>query len=510
MSPDATVQPAGEPDATIHEASEGVTATASLGGGEVPVTTPISSSSAALDAPTHVGVLIAPPRRRRVAFARQYARGIAARERELTDLMHDELAKPRWEAFTGDILPVLAGARWCRSRGKRLLTPKPVRGGGVFFAGQRQRIHRLPRGRVGIIATWNYPVSLLGIQLLHAVFAGNKVTVKPSERSPRTQTLLVEIARDAAHKAGLPDDTIELLSHEREQGAALVARASSHTPAAQRIDHLVFTGSTAVGERIAVELAGSLTTSTLELSGRDSAFVLADADPHLAARIIFWAVAMNAGQTCMAPKRVLVERSVYDAFCRALGSQAAAARPRELVDARAAQLGYEQATGAIARGGRSASGIAEPPEGRRFRPLAIVDCPADAPLVKGRNFAPVTAVVPVDSLDEALAIHHACDQHLATSVFTRRPAHVRRTLAPRLGARSVTINNIVMPTAHPGASIGGIGPSGWGTSQGEDGLLDMTHPVTISATGSFRPPTDPPAPKQAEQLITWMRRLLGR
>ena len=181
-----------------------------------------------------------------------------------------------------------------------------MRGGAWWSIGQRHQVERVPLGRIGIIATWNYPVQLLGVQLVQALAAGNRVVVKPSERTPRTQALLLDLAR----RAGLPEGTLDVLPATRDAGAAMLQHAE--------MDHLVFAGSTAVGRRIAEAAARRLLPSTLELSGRDTAFVLADADPALAARTIWSAVTMNAGQTCMAPRRVLVDSRVYERFLAAL------------------------------------------------------------------------------------------------------------------------------------------------------------------------------------------------
>jgi len=212
----------------------------------------------------------------------------------------------------------------------------------------------------------------------------------------------------------------------------------------------------------------------------------------------------------MAPRRVLVERSVHAAFVRDLGLYAAGAPPRKLISEDAAERTFALARAAVDAGGRPVSSLLEPPEGPWLRPIAIADCPEDAELVAGDHFGPATAIVPVDSEEHALRVHHACDQHLATSVFTRRPRATARRLAPRLGVTSVTMNDCVIPTAHPAAAIGGVGASGWGTSQGEAGLLAMTRPVYVSTTNPvLRPPTDRPAPHRVEQMARMVGRLYG-
>jgi acyl-CoA reductase-like NAD-dependent aldehyde dehydrogenase len=423
----------------------------------------------------------------RIGWAGRFARVLGAAQAELVGLACDEVHKARWECLTAEIVPLTNACRWHARHARKVLAPGRVPRGGLLTMGQRHRIVRAPLGRVGIIATWNYPILLAGQHMLQALVAGNRVVLKPSENSPRTQRRLAELAVEA----GCPAAFLEVIGCERETGAALVR--GDHGP----IDHLVFTGSTEVGRAIAAELGPKLITSTLELSGRDSALVLEDADPALAARTLWWAATTNGGQTCMAPRRVLVHAGIYDGFLMAMAPLAARAQVRRLINESAAAKVSEQAADAIARGGRSLSGVFEPASGDRFRPVAVVGCRADARLVEGRHFGPAIAVVRCGSRDEMLAIHDACDQRLVTSVFSR-DTRAARDLAPRLGSNAVMVNDGIIPSAHPWTSIGGVGASGWGVTQGRMGLESLTRPVFVSVTSArIRPPLD--APDEAKQ-----------
>ena len=424
-----------------------------------------------------------------------FRRLLVAHREQLYRLMEEETSKSRWEAMTGDFMPLLASCRWHERHARRLLRPRRLGGRPIWELGQRHAIHRRPRGHVAIIATWNYPTQLVGIQLIQALVAGNTVVVKPSENAPRTQRYLLRLAV----MAGLPEGTLRWTEVTREAGHALLKDNT--------FDHVIFTGSTTVGREIAKSLATSMTTSTLELSGRDSAFVLADADPKLAAKSIWTAVVMNGGQTCMAPRRILVEEPIYRAFLDALSAFAGSARPRTLISSAAAGHVFGLAKEAVECGARSLSGVIEQPAGPRIRPLAIVDCPEDAGLVQGDHFGPVTAVVPVRDLAHAMRIHRQCDQHLAVSIYTRDARRVG-VLKNDLIATTITINDTVIPTGHPAASIGGSGASGWGESRGREGLLAMTNPVHVTRTSRWlRPEVLNPSAKMEQwmdRLITWL------
>jgi aldehyde dehydrogenase (NAD+) len=431
------------------------------------------------------------PLAQRLAWLRRFRAALVLNAERLIELMGREVHKPRWEAFAADVLPLLAACRWAERNAGRILSPRRVRKGAWWSLGQSHRVERVPLGRVGIIATWNYPVQLLGVQMLHALAAGNTVVVKPSERTPRTQALLLDLARDA----GLPEGTIDVLPATREAGAAMLAD--------EPMDHLVFTGSTAVGRRIAETAARRLLPTTLELSGRDTAFVLADADVALAAQAIWNAATMNAGQTCMAPRRALVDARVYPRFLDALAPLAAGAKVRRLIDEHAAAACFDAARDAVDAGGRSLSGVLETPRGDALVPLAIADCPEDGPLFRGEHFGPALAVAPFSTLDHAAHLHRlgAGDQQLAASVFTRS-ARVPVEVAGALSCGVVTINDCVVPTADPCASIGGVDASGWGVSRGEAGLLAMTRARHVAATSRrLRLPVETPIGSVASRLV---------
>ena len=433
------------------------------------------------------------PIRPRLAWLARFERAIRDAQDELCDLTTAEIGKPRHEVLAADLLPLLASVAWHRREAATLLAPRRLSGGPFWLLGTRVELQRHPLGRVGIIATWNYPIQLLGIQLVQAIVAGNSVVVKPSERSPRTQRRLLGLAE----AAGLPEGILEVRPSDRSEGERLVR---------EDLDHLVFTGSTAVGRQIARAAAERLLPTTLELSGRDSAIVAADADLPLAARSVARALTLNSGQTCMAPRRVLVERDAYAGFLAAITPLVAGAKPLGLVDEAAAAATHAAGVDALERGGRSITGSLEPPAGRFLRPIAIADAAPAGPLWDGDHFGPAVAIAAVDDLDEAISLHRGNGQALATAVYTRSP----RTAAARAGefrSSVVTVNDAFLPTAHPAASLGGLGPSGWGVSRGIAGLLAMTREVTVTRTGRlFRLDSGDPATPSA---IDGLRRLIA-
>lgn len=422
-------------------------------------------------------------RRGDLRWIRAFRRLLAEHTENLCELAHTELGKPPFETLTSDIVPLLASCRWHERHAGKILRARRLRGGSLWQLGQRHRVLRVPLGRVAIIATWNYPIQLLGIQLVQAVAAGNSVVVKPSERSPDTQGLLLDLAR----RAGLGEDRLTRTEATREAGERLLND--------EVFDHVVFTGSTSVGRGIAKTLGESLTPSTLELSGCDSAIVLSNADPVLAARSVYFALSLNSGQTCMAPRRAIVHQNAHERFVqtlRGLAKERPASPPTNPEERERCEA---LARDAVALGGRAVAGS-----------LVVDRCPPEAALAMGEHFGPAMAILVAESDEHAVGLHTRFTQHLATSLYTRSTADGHR-LAAQLGAGTVTINDTVIPTAHPAASVLGRGPSGWGASRGELGLLAMTRPVCVSRTASRpRTPLTPPSEQgQAtlRRLVTW-------
>jgi acyl-CoA reductase-like NAD-dependent aldehyde dehydrogenase len=440
----------------------------------------------------------------RIAWLTRFRRLVAASEPQLCELMREEVRKPRDQGLLTDIAPLLAACKWLEDAAPRLLRDREVPGKPWWMTGVRVHERRLPLGRVGIIATWNYPVQLLGIQMIQALVAGNTVVVKPSERCPKTQTRLLELAIEA----GLPAGALSWVGHGREAGVNMLNT--------QAFDHVVFTGSTEVGQRIATTLAKTMTPATLELSGRDSAFVLEDANAKKAAHALWGALIMNSGQTCMGPRRVLVMEKVYEKFIKEIIKLASDAPTVDLIDENASQRCKELVSKALGRGARDAGLLTPTPPklgsnvngdeiNRRFRVTALVDCDVTMDVVEGRHFGPLLAIVKCHNLEEALAIHHKCDQHLAVSIFTSN-AQVAPALAARLNASNVIVNDCIVPTGHPAISIGGSGPSGMGVSRGEEGLMALTRPVYLSKSSFIAARMAKPMPGWQVQWVAKLMR----
>jgi acyl-CoA reductase-like NAD-dependent aldehyde dehydrogenase len=380
----------------------------------------------------------------------------------------------------GEVLPLADACRFLIQRAARVLKPRRVGFWScpMWLWGQVDRVERRPRGVIGLIGTWNFPIYLNAVPLLQALTAGNGVLWKPSELAPQSALALFDLLQ----RAGYPPGLIELLPASREAGQQL---------AETDVDHVLFTGSSATGRKLAETLGRRLVSSTLELSGCDAMFVLEDANPSLAARAAWFGLIANRGQTCIGVRRVFVHRAVRAGFLEKLEPLAASALAVEL----AQPVQIEQANrlvkdaldgGAAVLGSRGA--VSQ--NGATFRPLVLVDAQPSMALCREASFAPIMGVLTFDKVDDAMHWNSQCSYGLGASIFSGSPDRVA-DLARSIPAGMVTINDTIYPTAHPGTPFGGRGQSGWGVTQGEEGLLEMTVPQVVSIRrGVFRPHYD--------------------
>jgi acyl-CoA reductase-like NAD-dependent aldehyde dehydrogenase len=436
------------------------------------------------------------PVRHRLAPVRAFRHLLDEEADRLCAVLLRELGKQPAEALGGDLLPTAAACVFLERQAARLLRPRRIgwTQRPLWLFGESDVVHRRPHGVVGIIGTWNYPVLLNGVQVLQALTAGNAVVWKPSEVAPATAEALVDLFR----RAGFAPDLVGVLPANREMGPAL---------AEADVDHVVFTGSVEVGRRLAARLGQRLVSSTLELSGCDAQLVLDDADVRLAARAAWFGTTLNRGQTCIAVRRAFVHRHLYNDFCEALRPLASAARPVRL--ALGSQVAQAERLVEQARADGARLLIDAPMAvGDECRPTVVVDARPEMALCREALFAPVMAVLPFDTVDEALAQERRCPLALAASIFTRNLAQAER-IAAGLRAGCVTVNEVIVPTAHPATPFGGRGDSGWGVTQGAEGLLAMTVPQVVSVkSGTFRPHYDGNDPAHQEAQAELMRSVL--
>jgi acyl-CoA reductase-like NAD-dependent aldehyde dehydrogenase len=336
--------------------------------------------------------------------------------------------------------------------------------------------HRRPLGVVAAITPWNVPLGLLFIKLAPALFAGNTVVAKPAATTPLSTCLLAEIWSEI-----LPPGVFNVICDDNDLGDAL----TSH-PGIKKIG---FTGSTTTGMKVMASAAGTLKRLTLELGGNDPALVLDDVDPIETARRVFPVAMGNAGQVCLAAKRIFVPASMYDVFCNELARLADATILGDGLDP-ATTMGpiqneaqYRKALGYLddARAsGTIISGAAPVPSpGYFIRPTIVRDIPDSARLVREEQFCPVLPVLSYDDLDDAIQRANATEYGLGATVWGR---DLERAfdVAMRIEAGTVWINEHMVFDFSVTAR--GAKRSGFGGELGPEGFNSYTQGYVVAQT----------------------------
>ena len=403
--------------------------------------------------------------------------------------------RSRAESRIAEGMTVLAAIDHLLAHLRDWMRPQPV-GSGWRLWPARAELRHVPLGVVGVISPWNYPVNLALIPLATAIAAGNHVLLKPSEHTPATSAWLASLLGEV-----FPAERVAVL-----QGGAEVAAAVSALP----LDHLVFTGSTAVGRKVMAAAAQHLVPLTLELGGKSPAIVAADYPLDRAAARLATGKWFNAGQTCIAPDYVLVVGGPQrmQALASALGAQVRARYGEDIAASpdytRIINDGQYQrlmAHVADARGrGLDVRQLAEVPAnaaGQRLVAPTLILQPGDDASVMGEEiFGPLLPIIAVDSLDEAIARINAGGRPLALYPFSHQRKVVERLLHETV-AGGVTVNDCLLHFAAEGLPFGGVGASGMGAYHGRAGfdamgkLLPVLWQPRLAATDWLKPPYAP-------------------
>ncbi|WP_395710778.1 coniferyl aldehyde dehydrogenase [Reyranella sp.] len=358
-------------------------------------------------------------------------------------------------------------ARWMRSE-RRPTTPPIAR-----LLGARAEIRYQPKGVVGVISPWNFPVNLTFAPLSGVLAAGNRAMVKPSETTPETSELLKRMIT----KAFDPEE-IAVVTGGPDVGQAFAGLA---------FDHLVFTGATAIGRHVMRAAAENLVPLTLELGGKSPVVIGRSADLGVAAARIMNGKTFNAGQVCLAPDYVLAPADRIGAFVEAARLAVARMFPtlRDNPDVTAivsdrhlarlaAHVEDARAKGAkIVEINPAGEDLVQQPH-RRMAPTLILDPTDDMTVMQEEVFGPLLPVKRYQNLDDAIAYINAHPRPLGLYYFGTEEAERDHVLGRTISG-GVTVNDVVMHVAQEDLPFGGIGPAGMGAYHGRDGFLEFSH-----------------------------------
>lgn len=415
--------------------------------------------------------------KRRCRIVSSAAAMVCDRSQDLIDACASDQRTDPVETITGELFPLCAALKFLGKRGPKILAPRRI---GywqrpAWMIGVQSAVQRVPLGNVLILGTWNYPVLLPGVQIAQALAAGNQVQLKPAVGTEKTSEILV----DCFYRCGVPESQLALLDSSTAAAAAAIERG---------VDLIVLTGAAETGRKVLQAAAPTLSGSIMELSGCDAVIVLPGFDLQRLIATIQFGLTFNGSATCIGPRRLMVGQSdhvaVRDAIAKSLRElPAVSIHPSarhgvaDLIEA-ALECGAVDTLGCYSESLLRNEG--------KLRPILLDQVTADHAIAGADVFAPVLSVMAVRDVDEAVVLVNECPYRLAASVFG--PTDSAERVAQRLAVGTVTINDMIAPTADPRLPFGGRGQSGFGVTRGPEGLLAMTAARVISRRrGRFAP-----------------------
>lgn len=447
----------------------------------------------------------------RCAIIERYRDLVIANRDFLMDVAQAETGKAR-SAAQEEILDIMLNARYYARQAARLLAAKRVPGLLPGFV--KTVINHHPKGVVGVISPWNYPMTLSISDAIPALLAGNAVVVKPDSQTPYCTLANVELL----YAAGLPRELFAVVPGPGSVvGTAIV----------QQCDYLMFTGSSATGRALAEQCGSRLIGFSAELGGKNPMIVTKGANLAEVAKAATRACFSNAGQLCISIERIYVERDVADEFAAKFAEQVREMKLSAAYDF-SADMGSlisedqiktvsNHVDDAKAKGAKViAGGNARPDLGPLFfEPTVLTDVTDEMECGRNETFGPVVAIYPVDSVDEAIERANDTEYGLNASVWAASKAK-GEAIAAKIKSGTVNVDEgYALTFGSTAAPMGGMKASGVGRRHGADGILKYTESQTVSTARilNLDPPLGISSPlwqKMLTPLIRVIQALPGR
>ena len=431
---------------------------------------------------------------------------------ELCRVVVRDAGKTRENAMLGEIWPVCEKLRWTMAHGERHLARERMNAG--LFAHKKAFVEYQPKGVVGVITPWNYPLQNILGPAIPALFAGNAVIVKVSEWTAWSSERFQRIFDEAFAAEGLPSDLVQVINGYGDTGEALVRGG---------VDLIIFTGSVPNGRRVLEASAETITPCILELGGKDAFIVCDDADLEQAAHAAMAGAFIAAGQNCLAAERMLVMDGIYDRFERRVvemvrGLRQGVPSGEEPVDVGAmvtpAQLDIVEklVDDAVAKGARVLVGGKRRGEGQFFAPTVLAGVTPEMSIMTEETFGPVMVLVRVRDDAEAIEIANGTQFGLGATILTKSTRRARR-IQRALVTGGVSVNDFGLTYMAQALPFGGAKASGFGRLNGREGLRACTNAQSVLVDRfPFHAPAKlyPVSPKSYDVARGVIRTIYGR
>ena len=415
--------------------------------------------------------------------------------------------KPSAEVDVTELMPVLDEIRHATGRLKQWMKPEKVKPTSLMLTTSAW-IEYQPRGRVLIIAPWNYPLNLCFGPLVSALAAGNTAIIKPSEMMPNVSAVMAKIIQET-----FTPQEVALFEGSLPTAEALLALP---------FDHIFFTGSPMVGKVVMAAAAKHLTSVTLELGGKSPTIIDQSANLQVAAETLMWGKFLNNGQTCVAPDHIYVHQAVKDAFvaeCRKViharygataGEQKMNPDLTRIVNTRHTQRIANLLNEAVELGAKITVGGQTDIESCYIAPTIVENIPTQAKIMSEEIFGPVLPIISFEHIDTVIAEINANPKPLALYIWSYNEENIEKVVS-RTSSGGVCINHCLMQFVHGNLPFGGVNNSGIGNSHGHFGFKAFSHERAVVKASKlmmvrlFFPPYDESRRKVIKMTVDSMK-----
>ena len=388
-------------------------------------------------------------------------------ENEIIQALHDDFKKPAFESVLTETSQVVLELKHVIKNMKKWAKPRRVFPSLLNFP-SKDYIYKEPYGKVLIIAPWNYPFQLALYPLISAVAAGNQVVVKPSELTPKTSEIIDKIIHKVFDK-----NHVEVVEGGIEVSQKLLS---------ERWDYIFFTGSVAVGKIVAKAAAKNLTPVTLELGGKNPCIIDETANLKLAAKRIVWGKFVNAGQTCIAPDYILIQKNMKKHFVNFLKEEITKAygeNPEESPDfARIINAKNWQRLVALIEPEKVVFGGESNPKDNYIAPTLVEETALESPIMQEEIFGPILPILTYKKESEIAAVISRFEKPLALYVFSENPGFQKRIIQ-NYSFGGGCVNDTIIHFANKRLPFGGVGHSGIGAYHGNLSFDTFSHQKSI-------------------------------
>lgn len=408
----------------------------------------------------------------RIDMLKKFRKAIIENDELISAALKADLNKQPFESYMCETGLLLEEINFHIKRLKKWSKTRRVKSGIGQLPG-KSYVCPEPYGVVLIMAPWNYPVQLCLMPLVGAISAGNCAVVKPSAYAPESSRVISKLIESA-----FPTGFVTAVEGGRDANKALLD---------EPFDYIFFTGSVAVGKTVMEAAAKRLTPVTLELGGKSPIIVDETANLPLAARRIAFGKVLNAGQTCVAPDYLMIEKSVEAPFIEEYKKALASFFPEGDMSGMVRIINdkhFERVCNILDNSGNVAIGGARDAETRFIEPAVLTGVPIDSPAMQQEIFGPVLPVLPYEKLDDCIDFIRSRPKPLALYIFSENKMNQEKVLNS-CSFGGGCINDTVIHLASSHMSFGGVGESGMGSYHGKKSFDTFTHYRSVLKQGKL-------------------------